>query len=78
MSHMAAVQVEAHLLHNVGSDFYGCTLKLLVTGFLRPEMKFDSIAELVDRIHKDIGSAQAQLADADLEQPELMDSFLVR
>ena len=55
------MQVEAHILHTFADDFYDKPLKLAVIGFLRPEMSFSSLDELVDRIHADIGTAAAQL-----------------
>ena len=34
--------VEAWLLHDFAADFYGRTLRLLIVGYVRPELKFDS------------------------------------
>ena len=34
---------EPHLLAHFEEDFYGKQLKLVVTGYLRPEMNFDSL-----------------------------------
>ena len=33
----------------------------MVTGFIRPELKFESLTDLVDRIHRDISIARVQL-----------------
>ena len=57
------ISVEAHLLHGFGGDFYGREVRALVLGFLRPELKFASLPDLLDRIRADIGLARAQLAD---------------
>ena len=56
------LSVEAHLLHTFGADFYGREVRALVLGFLRPELRFGSLPELLDRIRQDIGLARAQLA----------------
>ena len=61
-------QVEAHILHTYGDDFYGEALKLLVVGFIRPEMQFAGLDDLINRIHTDIGLAQNQLARQDPRQ----------
>ena len=44
--------VEAHLLEKFEDDFYGKEMRLMLTGFLRPETKFDSFPELLEAIHK--------------------------
>lgn len=62
------VQVEAHILHKYAGDFYGEELKLLVVGFLRPEMQFSGLDDLINRIHTDIGLAQNQLAQQDARE----------
>ena len=62
------VQIEAHILHKYASDFYGEHLKLCVVGFLRPEIPFAGIGELVARIQADIGLAKAQLAKLDAQE----------
>jgi Riboflavin kinase len=70
-----ATQVEAHLLDGAWDDFYGDTLKLLVTGFIRPEMNFNGLPELIERIQKDIGTAKAQLLESELLQLESASFF---
>ena len=45
--------VEAWLLHDFAADFYGRTLRLLVVGYVRPELKFDSFDELIREIRAD-------------------------
>ena len=47
--------IEAHFLdcaHN--GDFYGKEIRLCLVGFLRPEQKFKSLADLVEQINADI------------------------
>jgi riboflavin kinase/FMN adenylyltransferase len=47
------VTVEAHLL-DFDRDIYGQTLAFDVVAFLRPEMKFNNVDELVAQIHHDV------------------------
>ncbi|MDC0832436.1 bifunctional riboflavin kinase/FAD synthetase [Geitlerinema sp. CS-897] len=53
--------VEVHLLDWQG-DLYDRTVTLHLTGFLRPEHKFDSIDSLKTQIQQDCESAREQLA----------------
>lgn len=53
--------IEVHVMDFDGADFYGARLEVLVCGFLRPEMKFDGLDALLNRIHTDIGVARSQL-----------------
>ncbi|EKX45407.1 hypothetical protein GUITHDRAFT_71408 [Guillardia theta CCMP2712] len=53
--------VEAHLLEKFENDFYGKEMRLMLTGFLRPETKFDSFPELLEAIHKDIENSREAL-----------------
>ena len=55
------MQVEAHILHKYANDFYGEGLKLAVLGFVRPEMAFTGLDDLINRIQMDIGIASSQL-----------------
>lgn len=57
---------EPWILHKFEQDFYGQELRLLVCGYIRPEASFDSVQDLVDRIHKD-----AEEARCALEHPRL-------
>ena len=50
------------MLHDFASDdFRGAELRAVATSFLRPEMKFESLAALKRRIMADIGVARSQL-----------------
>eukprot|EP00803_Ostreobium_quekettii_P005762 evm.model.scf_977.2 EVM.evm.TU.scf_977.2 scf_977:34418-42634(-) len=60
--------VEAHIMHDYAEDFWGASLRLLALGFLRPEMKFGGVDELVGRIKMDVGIARSQLAAAGCER----------
>mmetsp|Transcript_3591 Transcript_3591/g.6634 ORF Transcript_3591/g.6634 Transcript_3591/m.6634 type:complete len:303 (-) Transcript_3591:244-1152(-) len=42
-------------------DFYGATMRLVLAGWLRPEMKFPSFPALVAQITKDVSDADAAL-----------------
>ena len=55
--------METHALRDYGRDFYGEDMEVVVVGYLRPEMKFDGMAALVNRIMTDIGLARNALDD---------------
>ena len=65
--------VEAWLLHDFAADFYGRTLRLMVVGYVRPELKFDSLDGLVAAIRADGDFVERELGDA----PEDDDGFFV-
>lgn len=50
-------------------DFYGEVMRVEVCGFIRPEMRFDSLPELVTRIKADIGLARNALASGAHPRP---------
>ena len=50
------------MLHEFAADFYGEELRLVVTGYLRPERNFSSLDSLVAAIHADIRLATESLA----------------
>eukprot|EP00775_Hariotina_reticulata_P004558 gene4558-4810_t len=57
-----AATVEVHILHNYSQDeFYGMTLRVVALGFVRPEIKFSGLQQLLARIKTDIGIAKSQL-----------------
>ena len=58
------VTVEVHVLGGeFSSDFYGETLSAVPIGFLRPELKFSGIGELLAQIKADIALAKNLLAE---------------
>eukprot|EP00959_Pyramimonas_sp_CCMP1952_P201946 4222902-Pyramimonas_sp.AAC.1 len=57
------ISAEVHIMHDYGRDFHGERLSVVVLGYLRPELRFASLTELVDRIHKDIGLSKAMLTN---------------
>eukprot|EP00210_Caulerpa_lentillifera_P002137 g2051.t1 len=62
------VSLEAHILNDFKEDFYGLEIKVALLGFLRPEIKFSGVNELLQQIEVDIGIAKNQL-----KKKELMD-----
>ena len=56
--------VEPHLLHDFGgADFYGEELRLVLCGYMRPELNFTSLEALVAAIHADIDHSRALLSE---------------
>ena len=55
------ISVEAHVMHKYQGDFYGKKMKVILVGYLRPEMKFDGLDALLRRIQTDIGISRSQL-----------------
>lgn len=62
--------VEAHLMASdgspadIGADFYGEELSLLLLGYVRPERKFDGLPQLLETIRADIQTAARELDSA--------------
>ena len=54
---------EVHLFDFAG-DLYGAELKVELAAYLRPELKFDGIAELIAQMHVDAAQARAVLSGA--------------
>mmetsp|Transcript_2441 Transcript_2441/g.5593 ORF Transcript_2441/g.5593 Transcript_2441/m.5593 type:complete len:205 (+) Transcript_2441:230-844(+) len=55
--------VEPHILHAFKGDFYGKTLTIVVCGYIRPELNFDSMEALVAAIENDKRIAEIALED---------------
>lgn len=53
--------METHILHEYNRDLYGCLLKVIIVGYLRPEKNFDSLEALVSTIKNDISEANLEL-----------------
>lgn len=62
------ITVEVHILHPFREDFYGRRVRVALVSFLRPEVKFRSLQELITRIQTDVGMAKTML-----ELPELQE-----
>ena len=58
--------VEAHLIlddkDDIRGDFYNETMRLALSGFLRPEMKFPSFPDLIAAINNDVANAKDALS----------------
>ncbi|VDM31404.1 unnamed protein product [Hydatigera taeniaeformis] len=50
--------LEVHILHTFSEDFYGKLLTIVVLRYLRPELDFESIDDLIRTIHEDISMAE--------------------
>ena len=70
------ISLEAHLVHSFEEEFYGKTLKIAILGFLRPELKFSGVEELLSQIQTDIGKARNALKDPELLRTKQNDFFL--
>lgn len=57
---------EVHLLHKFEEDFYGKEIKVIFTGYIRPEKNFNSVEDLIKEINNDI-----KIAETLLEQPDM-------
>ena len=56
------VVIESFLLENAFDNLYGKSARIEFVEFLRPEIKFPSAKDLVDRIHQDIAEAKEILS----------------
>lgn len=60
--------MEVHIMHKFNEDFYGKTIRIVILGYLRPELDFDSVESLIKQIHEDIRQAEELL-----DQPEYLE-----
>ncbi|XP_043278449.1 riboflavin kinase [Venturia canescens] len=58
--------METHILHNFHGPLHGKELRVVITGFIRPEKDFSSVDELIKEITNDI-----EIAKNRLEEPEM-------
>lgn len=68
--------VEPHIMHKFDKDFYGETLRLVVTCYIRPEADFDSLDALVTAINDDIKFA-GEVLEEDPHAEFKKDAFLL-
>jgi len=70
------VTIEVHIMdYAEAEDFYGEEMRVILLGFIRPEMKFAGIGDLVGRIRRDIGIAGKQLEDPEWKSAQV-DAFV--
>ncbi|KAI9201872.1 uncharacterized protein BJ171DRAFT_516761 [Polychytrium aggregatum] len=53
--------MEVHILNKFEADFYGEELRIIITGFIRPEKDYSSLDALIDDINFDIKVARNSL-----------------
>lgn len=53
--------MEIHIMNVFEEDFYGCTLSIVMLGYIRPELDFDSVENLIKTIKNDISIASKEL-----------------
>ena len=62
------------ILHDFENDFYDCHLKLMVLGYIRPELKFTTLDALIAEIKADGDFTEAVL-DQKAYSGYIADSF---
>ncbi|BES88185.1 riboflavin kinase [Nesidiocoris tenuis] len=53
--------MEVHILHEFPDQFYGAHMRVCVLKYLRPEMNFNSVDELIAQIKDDVEKSKAAL-----------------
>lgn len=61
---------EVHIIHKFHENFYGSKIEYVVLGYIRPELNFNSIDELIDTINSDIEYAKLKLKSDELSGKE--------
>lgn len=54
--------VEVHIMHDFEVQFYDSHMNLLILGFIRPELDYESVEKLINDIKTDIDVAGRSLA----------------
>ena len=70
--------VETHIIKTYDSDFYGQWMKLKICGFIRPELNFQGLDELITAIQDDIDHAKLHLEKDERLMNMKEDMFLIR
>jgi len=70
--------VETHIIKTYDSDFYGKWMKLSICGFIRPELNFQGLDELINAIQEDIEHAKLHLDKDERLKNMKENEFLVR
>jgi len=68
--------VEVHIMHTFPRDFYGVNMKLLVLGYIRPELDYVSKEALIADIKTDIEIARVSLQREGWEWRKLGESWV--
>eukprot|EP00933_Yihiella_yeosuensis_P022982 TRINITY_DN17969_c3_g1_i1.p1 TRINITY_DN17969_c3_g1~~TRINITY_DN17969_c3_g1_i1.p1 ORF type:complete len:190 (+),score=46.59 TRINITY_DN17969_c3_g1_i1:113-682(+) len=63
-----AKTIEPWILHDYPEDFYNCELRLIICGFVRPELKFDKFEDLIVAIREDGDFCKEVLDDTSLAE----------
>ncbi|KAK9507072.1 hypothetical protein O3M35_008895 [Rhynocoris fuscipes] len=53
--------MEVHILHDFPEQFYGSLMKVCVLNYLRPEMNFPTLDDLISAIKSDVDAANKEL-----------------
>lgn len=53
---------EVHIVHKFDKEFYNKNMKVIVTGFIRPEYSYTDLDSLIADIKEDVNVAQRSLA----------------
>lgn len=59
--HNTERSLEVHILHLFVQDFYGCDLRVMLLGYIRPEKNYDSLDALIEDIRIDCEVARRSL-----------------
>ncbi|OQR96918.1 riboflavin kinase [Thraustotheca clavata] len=59
--------IEPHLLHTFESDFYGSKINLVLCGYIRPELPFTTLDDLIAAIQSDIALSRKWLETEEAE-----------
>ncbi|KAI5706412.1 hypothetical protein M8J76_016310 [Diaphorina citri] len=60
--------MEVHIIHEFGRDLYDLTLSICVLGYIRPELDFNSLEDLITEIKNDIKTASDNLDTKEARQ----------
>eukprot|EP00094_Tigriopus_californicus_P004294 TCALIF_04140-PA protein Name:"Similar to Rfk Riboflavin kinase (Mus musculus)" AED:0.27 eAED:0.27 QI:0/0/0/0.6/1/1/5/0/183 len=53
--------METHIIHDFDEDFYGSWLRVIVSGYIRPEENYNCLDDLIHAIRNDIATAEREL-----------------
>ena len=72
---MLLLTVEAYVMNEYDRDFHGERMRCILVGYIRPEMRFSNIGDLITRIKTDVALSSSTLNNPMLkcyEQDEFM------